>query len=641
MSRPKSKSSSSDVRTNTKTISSVAIDAASLRSRNIRETVESIAIAFILAFLFRTFEAEAFVIPTGSMAPTLQGRHKDVECPRCGYWYQASASSEEDDQVVQWRARMNDPREDHNRIRQEIERQQIVSCTCPMCRYPMSVDPLADPQFENDPEVIQGAKNPSYNGDRILVGKFPYETGEPDRFDVIVFKYPGDAKMNYIKRLIGRPNEEILLQHGDVFVRPIDSEDDDFEIARKPPHKLAAMWQIVHDNNHVPADLIKNGWPLRWSVWQSETGGPGESEPSGNWKTQVDTESQINVRQSFEIDGDSSKSQWIRYQHFVPTARNWAVIRQRPLTRNEVMQVRPELITDYYAYNTSRTRYDRKLSQELPGGVPFNRAQAMGLHWVGDLKVDCEIEVLKSQGHLLLDLVEGGRHFESRVDLATGEATLRIEGDSEFAPTGSTDMRSPGNYHVAFANVDDQLLLWVDGDLIEFDRPTTFESGGSLRPMSSAEDAGDLAPAGIGSAGAALRVTNLKLFRDIYYIADNSTARRGPITDYHDRLPPILNLTPENLTNFLSDPQKWDVFEERSSAKFEMYDDQFFVLGDNSPFSKDGRLWGADNLSHYVERKMLIGKALFIYWPHSWSRIPGTSIPFPFFPNFAKMGFVR
>ena len=45
---------------------------------NGRETFESIVVAFVLAFLFRAFEAEAFVIPTGSMAPTLLGRHKDV-----------------------------------------------------------------------------------------------------------------------------------------------------------------------------------------------------------------------------------------------------------------------------------------------------------------------------------------------------------------------------------------------------------------------------------------------------------------------------------------------------------------------------------------------------------------------------------
>ena len=38
----------------------------------IRETIESIVVAFTLALLFRGFEAEAFVIPTGSMAPTLK-----------------------------------------------------------------------------------------------------------------------------------------------------------------------------------------------------------------------------------------------------------------------------------------------------------------------------------------------------------------------------------------------------------------------------------------------------------------------------------------------------------------------------------------------------------------------------------------
>ena len=62
-----------------------------------RETVESIVIAFILAFLFRAFEAEAFVIPTGSMAPTLQGRHKDVNCAECGHNFRSSASQENRD----------------------------------------------------------------------------------------------------------------------------------------------------------------------------------------------------------------------------------------------------------------------------------------------------------------------------------------------------------------------------------------------------------------------------------------------------------------------------------------------------------------------------------------------------------------
>ena len=41
----------------------------------IKETFESIIIAFILAFVFRAYVVEAFVIPTGSMAPTLLGAH--------------------------------------------------------------------------------------------------------------------------------------------------------------------------------------------------------------------------------------------------------------------------------------------------------------------------------------------------------------------------------------------------------------------------------------------------------------------------------------------------------------------------------------------------------------------------------------
>ena len=63
----------------------------------VRETIESLAVAFILALLFKAFIAEAFVIPTGSMAPTLMGAHKDIQCEECGYQYQCGASSEFND----------------------------------------------------------------------------------------------------------------------------------------------------------------------------------------------------------------------------------------------------------------------------------------------------------------------------------------------------------------------------------------------------------------------------------------------------------------------------------------------------------------------------------------------------------------
>src|SRR5437763_1277018 len=88
----------------------------------IRETVESIVIAFVLAFLFRTFEAEAFVIPTGSMAPTLMGRHKDVDCPKCGYRYQVSASEEESEEPGH-------------------QTSDCLAGMCPMCAYVLPMRP--------------------------------------------------------------------------------------------------------------------------------------------------------------------------------------------------------------------------------------------------------------------------------------------------------------------------------------------------------------------------------------------------------------------------------------------------------------------------------------------------------------------
>src|SRR5690349_15745307 len=54
---------------------------------SIKETIEAILVAFILAFIFRGFVVEAFVIPTGSMAPTLLGAHMRFVCDDCGYQF--------------------------------------------------------------------------------------------------------------------------------------------------------------------------------------------------------------------------------------------------------------------------------------------------------------------------------------------------------------------------------------------------------------------------------------------------------------------------------------------------------------------------------------------------------------------------
>ena len=582
------------------------------RQRNIRETIESVAIAFILAFLFRTFEAEAFVIPTGSMAPTLQGRHKDVDCPQCGHRTRVSASSEVDDLQI------------------SVQGREIVTATCPICRYTMTVDPDPfDLDFWPEEEIAEGASQVAYNGDRILVTKFTYEFGNPQRWDVVVFKYPGDSKLNYIKRLVGLPNEDVKIFQGDIFVRKQGTEDP-FQIARKGADKARAMQQLVHDNHYIPSNLIQGGWPTRWIAWPAS-----EESSGGSWEMQLDTEEKI-ARQTFTIDGTSQNDQWIRYRHVVPSFETWRDIQQGPLPEN--YPKRPQLITDFYAYNTWQTRQERGPDAQPP------TVSKEGLHWVGDLMVECDLEVLSEQGELLVDLVEGGIHFTCRIDVKSGKATLASSGEITLSATGQTALQGSGEYRIAMANVDDQIYLWVDGSLVQFEEGAAqYERTGSVIPTSTPEDPGDLAPVGIGSQGVELKVNHLKVNRDIYYIADHyDHMRLGTITDYDGRWPPILHFSRQALADFLSDPSKWEAFAHRNEEIFPLEEDQFFVLGDNSPFSKDGRLWDEGRgIGHHVDRKLLVGKALFIYWPHSWERIPGTSIPFPFFPNFSDMGFVR
>ena len=332
----------------------------------IRETIESVAIAFILAFLFRTFEAEAFVIPTGSMAPTLMGRHKDLECPKCGYPYQVSAS----DEVTQDGA-----------MRGQSDR--IASGTCPMCRYTADLGP-------NNP---QHKKYPSYNGDRILVGKFPYEFREPQRWDVIVFKYPGDAPTNFIKRLIGLPGETIRIQHGDIWA---SRGGEPFQIARKSPDKLLAILQPVFDNDYMPK-MAEYGWP---ASWRPET--IGNASTAGAWRS--------NDYATFSVDGSAADEQWLRYYHVVPSDSQWQEVDTK---QPRAMSLQPQLIADFTAYNTSRTL-------EATNRNPAPDPDMLGTCWVGDLALSCTADVQSDAGELVLELRKGGRRFQCRIDVASG-----------------------------------------------------------------------------------------------------------------------------------------------------------------------------------------------------------------------------
>jgi signal peptidase I len=61
--------------------------------------------------------------------------------------------------------------------------------------------------------------------DRIIVTRFSYWFNEPQRGDVVVFKYPLDPKKDYVKRLIGLPGEKIQIINSKLYINDILVEE--------------------------------------------------------------------------------------------------------------------------------------------------------------------------------------------------------------------------------------------------------------------------------------------------------------------------------------------------------------------------------------------------------------------------------
>jgi signal peptidase I len=56
------------------------------------------------------------------------------------------------------------------------------------------------------------------NSERLVVNKFIYRFKEPERGDILVFKYPRDQSRDFIKRVIAIPGDTIEVKEGRVFV---------------------------------------------------------------------------------------------------------------------------------------------------------------------------------------------------------------------------------------------------------------------------------------------------------------------------------------------------------------------------------------------------------------------------------------
>ncbi len=435
---------------------------------SVREIVETVVFVVVLVLLLKSFVAEAFVIPTGSMAETLLGNQKFITCPECDFLFPVDASSEVDPA--------------------DGRPQRVTQCVCPNCRKYIT---LAGPNQVAGAGTVPDPGPTS--GDRVLVAKFLYDLFAtlPHRFDVVVFRYPGysvdkagpadpnpdplfpatgpykaHVPINYIKRLIGLPGETIAICNGKLYVLPAEKGppyddlkkartgaertmeeallwrkphmhiDDraavelfskgQFQILRKSPENILAMKRLVYDNDHRARDLDKGPAARRW-----------RAENDKAWADNGDTGFQHKATAEEPLS-------WVRYHHRLRDRRQDAVI------------------TPFMGYNTGR------------------RGEPLPQDWVGDLILECELAADKAEGEFVMELSKGPDRFQAQWNLADGQCTLfrlTTEKDTkgihkEQLERRKTEVKS-GTHQLRFANVDQRLSVWVDGKLI-FDDGVTY-----------------------------------------------------------------------------------------------------------------------------------------------------------------------
>lgn len=224
--------------------------------------LEELASALVMALLIIGFVIQPFIIPTGSMAETLNGAHFRLRCAQCGYPYDTNFEPQ-----------------DYGIRRNAVPVKPVFApvTRCPSCGYyNTAVKPVAVSK-----------------GDKILALKCIYQFFEPKRWDVVVFKNPLEPSENYIKRLIGKPGETVEIIDGDIYING--------EIVRKPPKVQDELWMPIYINDYKPvhpleAKFNKHPWKL-----------PLQNYGNSEWQASKDQTG------SFFLDGGDSREHHLVY----------------------------------------------------------------------------------------------------------------------------------------------------------------------------------------------------------------------------------------------------------------------------------------------------------------------------------------
>jgi len=272
--------------------------------------------------------------------------------------------------------------------------------------------------------------------------------------------------------------------------------------------------------------------------------------------------------------------------------------------------VRP--INDFTPYNETLGRGHAAVARAFP---------------VSDLRLRARVRPDSGGASATLRLEARGVVYEARVDgssaaitmtdAETGEALASQREEGDF-------LRSGAFTPIEFWHADQAISLWINGQRV---LRTEYDWGSSERYRRAAAPGADFEPAdpethgrpkaSMRFSGSPVTLSGVALDRDLHYRAWRQNGRYFRAT--HPTYPASLG------------------------------PDQFFMLGDNSAASHDGRSWSQVNPwigASYgydrgvVPRELILGRAFMVYWPARFSvKTPiGVSAPVP---DIGRLRFIR
>lgn len=458
-------------------------EAASADGTSLRQIVEAVACLAVAVIVFRAFVLEGYIISTGSMAPSLLGYHKQVQCPDCGFKFAFGTSD----------ALRSDP--------------SAQVANCPNCRL----------------TSIDVSRVPRNDGDQLLVLKNAWLTEfapfvkniGPNRWDVVVFLNPNDPSQAYVKRAIGLPGEAIQIRDGDIFVNG--------QRQRKSIETQRAIRVPVFDND----------FPSQSPHWI-----PAWSDPSGDWLPSG--RGFVSAKVTETTAGHQATVlnhiAWLNYQHWSRSTRQTAAALRDPVP----ISIGP--VTDRYGYNRRSARVDHVRTHDLMLTAKIDWQPGEGLLAATirnrDDLVAC---VLNPSTNSLALLFLTGSDANDISFVLLNEFPQAEPSQYQIAAR-LTEFQWP--LDLEFSVFDRQATIAINGE-VQIQQPLPEPAASTAWADRGEGSSGfmvagqhsvattvtpDSSPVRIGVVGGTVRVDSLRLFRDVHYTAEaGQHATRDPL----------------------------------------------------------------------------------------------------------------